>query len=84
MPKLPTPLPPDLAKHDGKSFEALAIAMPTEELVERVATLMAHGLYQARLPWLPGEKIKVEDLKGPAVFVIGGLTGMEKKFAREN
>lgn len=52
--------------------------MPPEELVEHVATLMATGLYRAKLPWLPGEKIKKDDLKGTATFVIGGLLALQK------
>lgn len=56
----------------------IKITMPPAELRKYVANLVAQGLYQAKLPWLPGEKIVAGDLEGVANFVIGGLLGMER------
>lgn len=56
----------------------LKFTMPPAELRKHVATLIARGLYSARLPWLPGDKIVAGDLEGVANFVIGGLMGLEK------
>ncbi len=56
----------------------LSFSMPPQALRKHVATLIARGLYQAKLPWLPGEKIVAGDLEGVANFVIGGLIGLEQ------
>ena len=56
----------------------LRFTMPPAELRRHVATLIAQGLYKAKLPWLPGEKIVQGDLEGVASFVIGGLMGLEQ------
>ena len=63
-------------------FISMKFDLPPAELRRHVATLIAHGLYQAKLPWLPGEKIKVADLEGVANFVIGGMLGLEKQAAK--
>jgi hypothetical protein len=63
----------------GKSIISMDFNMPPDELKQHVAHLIAVGIYRARLPWLPGEKIKQSDLIGVATFVIGGLMGLESE-----
>ena len=69
---------------DEKKFLPAEINMPPEELVKRVATLLAVGLYRAKLPYLPGDKIKAGDLEGVAAFVLGGLVATERGLGRAN
>lgn len=60
------------------------ISMPPEELVKKVAALIAVGLYRAHLPYLPGDKIKADDLMGVAAFVLGGLVATERGQGKAN
>lgn len=69
---------------DENKFLPAEINMPPEELVKRVATLLAVGLYRARLPYIPGDKIKAGDMEGVATFVLGGLVATERGEGRVN
>lgn len=62
----------------------LRFTMPPQELRRHVAEVMAQGLYRAKLPWLPGEKIVAGDLDGVASFLIGALMGLESAQKRSN
>ena len=62
----------------------LEFTMPPQELRKHVANLIARGLYGAKLPWLPGEKIVATDLEGVANFVIGGMMGLEAQEKKQN
>lgn len=65
-------------------FVDMRFTMPPAELRRHVAALIAQGLYGAKLPWLPGEKIVAGDLEGVANFVIGGLLGMRAEESGNN
>jgi hypothetical protein len=69
---------------DENKFMPAEINMPPEELVKRVATLLAVALYRARLPYIPGDKIKAGDLEGVAAFVLGGLVATERGLEKAN
>ena len=69
---------------DAKPFVDLKFDMPPDELKKHVARLIAVALYRAKLPWLPGEKIKAGELEGVANFVIGGLLGMQTEEKKGN
>jgi hypothetical protein len=62
---------------DSPAF-SVTIPLSPKDLKDRVAALLAVGLYRARLPYIPGEKIKAGDLDGVAEFILGGLLGLEK------
>ena len=59
-------------------FVSIEFDMPPEELRKHVAALISIGLYRARLPYIPGDKIKASDFEDVANFVIGGLLGMQQ------
>lgn len=69
---------------DPNPFMPTEISMPPEELVKKVAALLAVGLYRARLPYIPGDKIKAGDLDGVAVFLLGGLAAAERGAGKAN
>ena len=69
---------------DAKPTMPTEISLPPEEMVKKVAALLAVGLYKARLPYIPGEKIRAGDLDGVAAFLLGGIAAMERGQGKAN
>lgn len=69
---------------DSKPSVPAEISLPSEELIKHVATTLAVGLYRARLPYIPGDKIKADDLQGVAALVLGSIAAFERGQGKAN
>lgn len=53
-------------------------AMPLDEFVEKLSAALAIALYRAKLPYIPGDKIKASDLRGVAANVGGVIAAFDR------
>ena len=65
------------------SHLTINLSLDFDQMQDFIARAMAQALYRARPPWLPGERINIDDLRRPAAVLMGILTGGEAALAKE-
>ena len=74
----------DKARLPRANVLALEIDLPPEELRRHVATLIAAGLTKVQPSCVAGRVILASELETVAVFVLGGLFGLEAQSKKRN